>query len=231
MSHARSLHPYLLFILIALSSLLPSVHAQAADLECPDDSTLTSYLLALIDTLYANGLTHFESLIAKASETDSGYDLLSSWYTDDALTLFVPTDAAFQSAGIVPPFDSLSEQAMADLIALHTTKGKWDYGALPPSPAKGFAETRLKLGMLMNSTVDSAAKVPLVIQQGEEQTMKVRLPTGNATTWGWVIQGENEVWNIVIVPIDTVSGVILTLHLARRWRCRLGTYSSGIGKS
>ena len=186
MTGRSSLRPSFFLFLFAISWLHPSTRAQADDLECPDDPTLTSYLLALVDTLYANGLTHFESLIAKASETDTGYDLLSSWYTDDTLTLFVPTDAAFQTAGIVPPFDTLSEKAITDLIALHTANGKWDYAALPPSPAKGFAETQLELRVLMNSTVNSTAKVPLVIQQGEQRAMSVRLATGNATTWGWV---------------------------------------------
>jgi len=195
----------LLLLLLPFACLIPSTHAQAADIVCPDDSTLTSFLLALIDTLYANGLTHYESLIAKASESDEGYDLLSSWYTDESLTLFVPTDAAFQAAGIVPPFDTLSDKAITDTIALHTVSGRWDYNALPQAPAKGFADTQLTLAGLMNSTMDTEAKVPLVLQQGEQRAISVRLATGNATTWGWVIQGENEVWNVVIIPIDTVS--------------------------
>lgn len=223
----RASSPILAVFLLALSCFLPASLAQAAEVEC-DDSSLTTYLLALIDTLYANGLTHFESLVAKASESDSGYDLISSWYTDQTLTLFVPTDAAFQTAGIVPPFGMLSEKAITDLVALHTADGRWDYAALPNSPAKGFADTQLALADMMNSTVNSTARVPLVVQQGDQQAMSVRLATGNATTWGWVIQGEKEIWNIVIVPIDTVSldrvslrlAVVGSMKVKRLMRCR-----------
>lgn len=195
----------LTLLLLGLTSIIPSVRAQAADVDCPD-STLTSYLLTLIDTLYANGLTHYESLLATLSESDSGYDLLTSWYSDDSLTLFVPTDAAMQSAGIVPPFDKLTEKEITDMVALHTVSGKWEYGNLPASPAKGFADSLLTLKELMNDTkVDSKAHAPLVLQQADQGSMSIRLASGNSTTWGWAINGEKENYNLVIIPIDTVS--------------------------
>lgn len=199
--------PILLLLFFQASPILPGAVAQKVEVECPD-SSLTSFLLSLLDTLYANGLTNFESLLAKASESDRGYDALESWYTDDQITLFVPTDAAFQGAGIVPPFDMLSEKAIADLVALHTVSGTWKYDVLPESPAKGFADTHLSAKAYLNATANSTARVPLVLQQGDQGAISVRLAFGNATTWGWVIQGEGEIWNIVIIPVDTVSGLL-----------------------
>lgn len=220
--HVLSLSTSLPIIILGITSLVPTSLAQAAQVECPD-STLTSYLLTLIDTLYANGLTHYESLLATLSESDSGYDLLSSWYTDDSLTLFVPTDAAMQSAGLVPPFNTLSEKAITDLVALHTVNGKWDYAALPPTPKKGFADTQLTLKGLGNDTkVVGDAVVPLVVQQGENGAMSVRLAIGNATTWGWVINGDKEIWNIVIIPIDTVCTCTSPMILMGKAELMLG---------
>lgn len=192
--------------LLAVASL-PGAAAQQIEVDCPD-SSLTSFLLALLDTLYENGLTHFESLLAKASESDLGYDALESWYTDDQITLFVPTDAAFQTAGLVPPFDMMSEKAIADTIALHTVSGTWGFDALPQSPAKGFADTHLSAKSYLNATADSRAMIPLVLQQGDQGAISVRLASGNGTTWGWVIQGQGQIWNLVLIPVDTVSGIL-----------------------
>lgn len=201
-------------IFLLFSTLIIRVEGQAAQVDCPD-SNLTTYLLALIDTLYNNGLTYYESLLATLSESDDGYRLLESWYTDhDHLTLFAPTDAAFQQAGLAPPFGSLSSKAIVGIVAYHAAMGHWGYASLPEAPKKGFADTMLRLKDWVDPTaaVNSAAHAPLVLQQGDKGAISIRLATGNATTWGWVINGGKDVWNVDIIPIDTVR------PLARRSR-------------
>ena len=206
----RPLLTSFLVLFATVFSAVPS-QAQVTEVDCPD-STLTTYLLALLDTLYANGLTHFETLLAAISESDAGYELLESWYTDDKLTLFVPTDAAFQNAGIVPPFDTLGADELANIVALHVANGSWPYSSLPQSPNKGIASTLLGAQRYLNSSVESPAYIPLVLQQGENQAISVRLATGNATTWGWQIEGEGEIDNLVIVPVDTVGYIEASSH-------------------
>jgi hypothetical protein len=63
-----------------LATLAPTLVRSQTDIECPDGD-LQSYLLALIDALYAHGLTGYEDLVVSLSETDAGYRLLESLYT------------------------------------------------------------------------------------------------------------------------------------------------------
>ncbi|KAK1927049.1 FAS1 domain-containing protein [Papiliotrema laurentii] len=213
-------------IFLLFSTLIIRVEGQAAQVDCPD-SNLTTYLLALIDTLYNNGLTYYESLLATLSESDDGYRLLESWYTDhDHLTLFAPTDAAFQQAGLAPPFGSLSSKAIVGIVAYHAAMGQWGYASLPEAPKKGFADTMLRLKDWVDPTaaVNSTAHAPLVLQQGDKGAISIRLATGNATTWGWVINGGKDVWNVDIIPIDTVMPLPPKLSQA----LTLGTTSRSI---
>ena len=186
---------------------LPLTSAQAADqIDCPDTS-LTSYLVAIIDLLYSNGLTTYEQLLASLSESDSGYQLLQSWYSDQTITLLVPTDSAFQAAGIAPPFDTLGEEEITDLVALHTLVGTWSYDHLPGTPEHGIASTFMSVKGHMNVTnVNTNASQVMVMQQGDQSAVTIRMPTGNTTNWGWQIDTSNtELWNVVILPIGEVS--------------------------
>jgi uncharacterized surface protein with fasciclin (FAS1) repeats len=197
--------PYFLTLQILLT---PSISAQAQDdIDCPD-STLTTYLISLIDILYANGLTTYETLLATISSTDSGYNLLESWYSSSTYTLFPPTDQAFQNAGIHPPFAGLSEEYLTSLVALHAVEGDWRYQNLPQSPVHGIGVSQLGLKEWLNSTVDSDAKQVMVLQQGNEGALVCRMAVGNATSWsGNVDLSGTELTNLVVLPIDTVSRV------------------------
>lgn len=193
------------FLLYIFPLLLPLVLGQAAEIECPDDN-LTTYLLALLDKLYDNGLTHFEQLLAKLSESDSGYALLESWHSDETFTLFVPTDSAFQQANVLPPFDDQTEQTITDLVAYHAVNGQWTADKIPEGNEKGIGETQMVMKEHMNSTVESTAHQAMVMQRGDNGAISLRLATGNATTWGWQIDTANSVlYNIIIIPVDTVS--------------------------
>ena len=201
MRRLQSLLPISLFLI-----LVPTVLAGADDqLTCPDGS-LSTYLVALIDALYNNGLTTFEQLLASLSETDSGYSLLDSWYSDQTFTLLAPTDAAFQAANIHPPFSSMGELAMTDLVALHTLSGKWTYDQLPDSPMHGIASTSLSVQAYLNSSTQSPAEQALILQQGDKGDVSVRMPVGNGTTWSGPIDlSGTALTNIVVLPVDTVS--------------------------
>lgn len=191
--------------LLGLASLRSS-SAQADDhLEC-DDSTLTTYLVSLIDALYNNGLTTFEQLLANVSQTDSGYALLDSWYSAESLTLLAPTDAAFQSAQIYPPFNGMNESSMTDLVALHTLTGTWTYEKLPQGPMHGIAVTELRIKDYMKSDTDSQARQAMVLQQGDGGTVSVRIARGNGTTWSGPIDlSGSSITNMAVLPVDTVG--------------------------
>jgi uncharacterized surface protein with fasciclin (FAS1) repeats len=190
-----------------LSLFLATIHVNGqagVELDCPD-TDLTTYLLTLIDTLYANGLTTFEQLIAQVSASDSGYDLLEGWYTGGTITLLVPTDQAFQKANLLPPFDKVPASSLTDLLALHTLEGDLQFDTLPQAPTHGIGSTRMSMRTHMNSTTVSDANQVMVMQRGDSGAVTLRLPTGNATSWGWEIPTANTVIaNIIIIPIDTV---------------------------
>ena len=197
------------YLLIPLSLAIFSL-AQADDQLVCSDTTLTNYLIALIDALYDNGLTTFEQLLATLSQTDSGYDLLESIYTSSSLTLLAPTDSAFQSANIHPPFSSLNKEEMTNLVAVHILQGDWTYSKLPQSPQHAIASTELKMIAEMNSTVNSTANQAMILQQGDNGAVSVRMAVGNATTWtGPVDLGGTVLSNLVILPVDTVSFLVV----------------------
>jgi hypothetical protein len=206
---------HLLPIFFLLPLLFPSslVSAQDDSLECPD-STLQSYLIALIDALYANGLTIYEDLLATIAQTDSGYDLLQSWYSDNQLTLLVPTDSAFQMAGIWQPFQAQGEDYLVDLVALHTLSGDWEYDKQPNAPLHGTASSLLGMASYANSTTNSTAYQVVVMQEGDGGSVVIKTIYGNATSWSSPIDlSGTELTNLVILPIDTVSGAFHTpLH-------------------
>ena len=198
------LHLILPFVLLIS---IPTTSAQADDQIVCADSTLTTYLVSLIDALYANGLTTFEQLLANVCETDSGYALLDSWYSDQSLTLLPPTDAAFQAANIYPPFNGMSEDDMTNLVALHTLTGTWTYGNLPQSPMHGIAATQLSIAGHMNSSVQSQANQAMILQQGDNGAVSVRMANGNGTTWSGPIDlsASSNLGNLNVLPVDTVS--------------------------
>ena len=194
------------FSLLALLPLFSApVLAQDDQLDCPD-GTLTTYLISLIDTLYNNGLTIYEELLAKISETDQGYKLLSSWYSDTSLTLLIPTDSAFQMAGIWGPFNDQTTQTLVDIIALHTLQGTWAYENLPNSPLHGVASTLLSVAEHANSTTQSGAFQAMVMQQGDGNAVVVKTAYGNTTTWSGALDlGGTGLNNMVVLPVDHVS--------------------------
>ncbi|CAD6577846.1 MAG: hypothetical protein TREMPRED_002048 [Tremellales sp. Tagirdzhanova-0007] len=197
-----------LFTKTMLNDHLPSHYERSTQLLYDGmDGSLSTYLVALIDALYNNGLTTFEQLLASLSETDSGYSLLDSWYSDATFTLLAPTDAAFQAANIYPPFSGMSGLAMTDLVALHTLSGTWTYDNLPDSPMHGIASTSLSIQAYMNSSTQSPANQALILQQGDQGDVSVRMVVGNGTTWSGPIDlSGTALTNIVVLPVDTVIG-------------------------
>ncbi|RSH88668.1 hypothetical protein EHS25_002895 [Saitozyma podzolica] len=203
---------------LLLSSLLPFLSgtvAQDDNIEC-SDSSLQTYLVSLIDVLYANGLTIYEDLLAEIVQADSGYDLLSSFESATSLTLLVPTDAAFQTAGIWSPFADQGETDLANLVAYHTLSGGWNYSSFPGSPSHGVASTMLGMASYANDTTSgSEAMQAMILMQGEGGTIVENSIYGNATTWGNPLDlsgtGLN---NLVILPINTVIGFPVNLSAA-----------------
>ncbi|ORY35611.1 hypothetical protein BCR39DRAFT_23363 [Naematelia encephala] len=217
---------HLLALFVVALWPLPLSLSQLELPDCPDTS-LTDYLVALIDALYANGLTTFESLITSLSETEGGYDLLSSWYNSQStLTLLAPTDTAFQSAGITPPFKHLSEWEMVNLMSLHTLDGQWDYEKLPAYPLHSIASTDLVLAEAMNSTVNTTASQVAVLQQAQDGGNVVQVKADNVTAKSWSglvnLSAASQLWNLQVLPIDSVLplppklSVALTLPTSSR---------------
>ncbi|KAK8854836.1 hypothetical protein IAR55_003575 [Kwoniella newhampshirensis] len=218
--------PHLLLPLLLLSS---TVSGQDDQLTCPDGD-LTAYLIALIDTLYWNGLTTFEELIVHLSETDAGYDLLHSLYSSGSkTTILVPTDSAFQQAGIWPPFDtpsslsnsssgpSSSGQAggsdpddwLVDLLSLHTLQGDWSFDSLPSNGGNGITSTWLSMKDEMNDTSSQSQAFQAVAMRRGQDGASVVIDGwwGNGTTWSGPVRngGDNGVLdNLVLLPVNEV---------------------------
>ncbi|RXK41179.1 hypothetical protein M231_01584 [Tremella mesenterica] len=207
------------FLLLPLLSFFLPTQAQET-LECDDDVPLATYLSALLDSLFSAGLTTFEELIVTLSSTDSGYELLSTW-PNSAITLLVPTDSAFSSAGYIPPFTDKTEWELTNLIALHTLQGNWGYGSLPNSPLNGIASSLLSLTSESNSTRsngDGSGGGPyqvVIMNQGQNGEVVVRSILNNATSWDGTVDVENEGGNgLTVLPIDTVIPPPLSLSAA-----------------
>ncbi|ORX38564.1 hypothetical protein BD324DRAFT_608003 [Kockovaella imperatae] len=190
---------------LLLPLLAPLVPAQADDLEC-DDNDLATYLLSVIDSAYDSGLTIFEQYIAALSEKETGYTYLESLHeSNNVNTLLAPTDEAFNKAGISPPFNSLSEQELVDLIEFHTLEQDWTYINLPQSPDHAIASTLLNIKNHLNSTVDSTATAAMILQQGDGGNVAVRLAVGNGTTWKAPLNLDwAGITNLKVLPINTV---------------------------
>lgn len=172
---------------LLLSSLIPFLSGTAAqddNIEC-SDSSLQTYLVSLIDVLYANGLTIYESLLAEIVQADSGYDLLSSFESSTSLTLLVPTDAAFQTAGIWSPFADQGETDLVNLVAYHTLSGSWNSSSLPGSPSHGVASTMLGMAAYANDTTSgSEAMQAMILMQGQGGTIVENSIYGNGRRGG-----------------------------------------------
>lgn len=199
------MRPTIPFGLVPILLCLPLALAQAQDnINCPD-TNLATYLVSLIDVVYNNGLTTFEQVLANLSETDSGYALLESIYTESSLTLLPPTDSAFKKAGINPPFDELSEWQLTSMVSMHLLQGEWDYDKLPAVPMHGVAPTSLKMEDGMNSSVGSSAFQALTMERGDGGVVVCRNAVGNGTTWSKAVDlSGTELTNLVILPVDTV---------------------------
>lgn len=180
----------------------PSVVSQA-DLECPNGD-LQTYLLALIDVLYDNGLTAFEDFIVHLSETDEGYELLEAIYTAPFLTILPPVDSAFQIAGLQSPYSNVGNGSLVDLLSYMTLQGDWGYDKLPQGPLKAVANSSL---ILSGSIGDAQSTFKgQVLQQGEGGMVSVRMAVGNSTSWAGSIDLSPypTLDNLRILPVDTV---------------------------
>jgi len=191
--------PFLFAITPALSQ---------TDLECPDGD-LQTYLLALIDALYAHGLTGYEDIVVSLSETDAGYQLLESLYTAPFLTILPPVDSALHLAGIQAPYTDLGNDTLANLFAFHTLQGDWGYDQLPKGPLKGVANSTL--GMTGSDGGSSDTFKGQVMQQGDEGRVSIRMVVGNSTSWSGTIDLSPYpvLSNLRILPVDAVSPALL----------------------
>ncbi|KAI9637353.1 FAS1 domain-containing protein [Dioszegia hungarica] len=184
-------------LLPLLPLLLPTPALSQSTVDC-DNADLTSYLLQLIDALYANGLTTFESLLADITSTDSGYDLLSTIFTqsDQTFTLLVPTDSAFQMAAVWAPFEHQSKDYLVDLFGLHTLQGHYGYNELP--------EAGMGVGRSMMRKREWEERV--VMKRGERGMVVVKTAYGEVSSWSGPadISAQYLLDNLVILPIDHV---------------------------
>lgn len=209
----------MLFSLLAtlLFPLLPLSSAQH-DLECPN-SDLTAYLLQLIDGLYANGLTTFESLLVQITGYDDGYNLLQSVYLDqdNTYTLLVPTDAAFQMAGVWAPFQQQSPQYLLDLFGLHIVRGHWGNWGLPEKGmgvGKSLMRTQKPGEGSTGKEGGEGWEERVVMKRADGGVVTVKTARGDVTSWAtppdmkWL----NLLDNLVILPIDHVSRIDTRTH-------------------
>lgn len=201
-----------------LSLVLPFLLAlcpvlSQTDLECPDGD-LQTYLIALIDALYGQGLTGFEDIIVTLSETDAGYQLLESLYTAPFLTILPPVDSALQLAGIQAPYTNIENDTLVNLFAYHTLQGDWGYDKLPQGPLKGVANSTL--GMTGSDGGSTNSFKGQVMQQGDEGRVSVRMAVGNSTSWSGSIDlsAYPVLDNLRILPVDTVRPVEIDISPA-----------------
>lgn len=197
-------------LLVLLMTSAAPVLAQT-QVEC-DDVDIQSYLLALIDVMYANGLTIWEDLIAHMSQSDEGYAYLESIYTADKVTLLVPTEAAMQTAGIWAPFGNQNETYLAHLAQLHTVHDFVTYDSLPAAPLKGVGSSFLSIKDYMSSDVNSTAHQAVSMMRNQQgATIRVMSAYGAGTTWDGKLDLANfpALDNIELLPIDTVGFLFL----------------------
>lgn len=197
--------PAVLPLLALLAS--PTLVSSQADLECPDGD-LQSYLLALVDALYANGLTAYEDFLVHLAETEQGYQLLEAMSAAPFLTLIPPVDSAFQMAGLQAPYARIGNGSLADLFSYHALQGDWGYDKLPQSPLKAVANsTTLIKGTSGSSSVGTSTTfMGQVLQQGDGGKVSVRMAVGNSTSWSGSL--DLSPWpaldNLRILPVDSV---------------------------
>jgi hypothetical protein len=208
------------------------------DLECPDGD-LQTYLIALIDALYGQGLTGFEDIIVTLSETDAGYQLLESLYTAPFLTILPPVDSALQLAGLQAPYTNIGNDTLVNLFAYHTVQGDWGYDKLPQGPLKGVANSTL--GMTGSDGGSTNSFKGQVMQQGDEGRVSVRMAVGNSTSWSGSIDlsAYPVLDNLRILPVDTVRPVESDIspayllgysHAAKAHGCIDSTHIFQVGK-
>ncbi|WVN90236.1 uncharacterized protein L203_105472 [Cryptococcus depauperatus CBS 7841] len=193
-------------LFLPLLPLTPTVLAQNDKIDCPD-TDLATYLISLIDVLFANGLTTSEEYIVHLSQTDEGYQLLENLYmSQKTWTFLAPTDEAWQKANIWPPFGGVTDQWGAELLALHALQGEWSSAVLPSSGV-GIASTFLQMKDEMNATSsNSQAYQAVVMDPGHDGSVIVDGWWGNGTSWSGFMDTSSSqaLKNVKILPIDTV---------------------------
>lgn len=170
--------------------------ADPTEVDCPD-TDLATYLISLIDVLYYNGLTISEEFIVHLSETDEGYELLEDFYMNaDTWTFLTPTDEAWQTANIWPPFSSMTDHWGADLLALHSLEMKDEMNA---------------------TSSDSQAYQAVVLYQGNNGGLVVDGWWGNATSWNGFVDTSSSsgLGNLKILPVDYVGFLFLVRMTAK----------------
>lgn len=201
--------------LLSLLTFIPFSNSQTI-LECPE-ADLSAYLLQLIDLLYANGLTTFESLLAEISGTDSGYSLLSSIFTSTGTTtILVPTDSAFQLAGVWAPFGSQSPEYLVDLFGLHSLEGHYGFNEIiGDGMIVGKSLMRIDKDVKNGTATGGSGgwQENVVMKKGEKGQVVVKTALGDITSWSGPahLDGYDLLDNIVILPIDHVSSPFLLL--------------------
>lgn len=204
-------------LLLLVSPFLPSSLADPTEVDCPD-TDLATYLISLINVLYYNGLTISEELIVHLSETDEGYELLEDLYMNaDIWTFLAPTDEAWQTANIWPPFSSMTDHWGADLLALHSLQGEYSPSSVPSQGAE-VASTYLEMKDEMNATSsNSQAYQAVVLYQGDNGGLVVDDWWGNATSWNGFVDTSSSLGlgNLEILPIDYV-GFLFPLRMTTK---------------
>ncbi|OWZ40945.1 hypothetical protein C351_03411 [Cryptococcus neoformans c8] len=194
-----------LLMLLAFPFFYSSL-ADPTEVDCPD-TDLATYLISLIDALYYNGLTISEEFIVHLSETDEGYELLEDFYMNaDTWTFLTPTDEAWQTANIWPPFSSMTDHWGADLLALHSLQGEYSPSSVSSQGAE-VASTYLEMKDEMNATSsDSQAYQAVVLYQGNNGGLVVDGWWGNATSWNGFVDTSSSsgLGNLKILPVDYV---------------------------
>lgn len=166
--------PTIFLLFLATSSTLTLAQSPPVTLEC-DNTSLTTYLLSLLDLLYANGLTIYEDLIVALAQTDEGYEKLLDLFAAPSITLLVPTDAAFREAGMTTFAGGDDDKGVmgkeVELFVYHALQGGWDKMA---SGTRGVASTMMTIeegmGGASASTSNSDSNlVPAGVTAGKGQ--------------------------------------------------------------
>lgn len=135
----------------------------------------------------------------------------------DTWTFLTPTDEAWQTANIWPPFSSMTDHWGADLLALHSLQGEYSPSSVSSQGAE-VASTYLKMKDEMNATSsDSQAYQAVVLYQGNNGGLVVDGWWGNATSWNEFVDTSSSsgLGNLKILPVDYVGFLFLVWMTAK----------------